>query len=468
MTGDESKLPMGRRWPRVLAIVLMGMLGIFQYARLAQPVNRTHRLMWDFSIVYSASRAMILGKDPFQLKNLYSVWEAEPHWKILAPGDRSALGIWVSVNSPPTLVMVAPLAAMGSAAAHGVWIASDVVLLVLMIVALWQLAGLSSASDRLLLVTGMLASEPVVTILRNGQLGFPACAGVVLGIWAVVRKRPILAGVILGLATAVKFQVAGPFILFYLLVRRWRVAMVALGVFAAVCLVAIALLEMHHVPWLSEWRTNVAQSLGRGTVNDPRPGGPGRDTEINLQPALYGLTNNDLTVMTATGICCGLLSMAFLVGVWRSGGRVNDLLALSCVVLLSCLPAYRRTYDLTLLAMLLAWAIAALGTPRRRWPIIVTLVLLAEFMVPTDIILEHLPKLVTRFGQTSWWQTIVVPRHAWTVLLLAAWTTGLFVALAKRAGQDPDDRGRQSVWWSSGPRAAPSPANVQRDGLTSA
>jgi hypothetical protein len=414
-----------------VAIVLLLALAAGQFWRTARPVNGTHGLFWDFSIVYSASRAMLQGHDPYQLDNVYAAWEQERHWEILAPTDRSKLKIWISVNPPSSLAMLAPLAVLGSSAAHTIWIASDVVLFVLVLLALWQLGNLRSAEDRLLLMGAMLASSPVFTAFRSGQLCFPACAGVILAAWAVANKREILAGILLGLAVALKFQLAGPFVLFYLLVRRWRVSAIATAVFAAISLAAIIPLEMHQVHWLAEWKTNSIASTRPGMENDQRPGSIGSESLINLQPALSVLMGTGPIATGATLLCCAALGTLFLWGIWRARGRGDYLLALSCVALLSFLPIYRRIYDAMLLAFLLTWAIAALRTDRRTWGI-VTLVLLAGLLVPIDmgtIILQHMHAL-RHVASTRVWQSLVVQHSAWTVVILAAWAPAMYTYLA--------------------------------------
>jgi hypothetical protein len=48
------------------------------------------------------------------------------------------------------------------------------------------------------------------------------------------------------------------------------------------------------------------------------------------------------------------------------------------------------------------------------------------------MILRHAHGL-QRFVNTRFWQTVVVPHHAWGILFLAAWTTGLYLKLHQRA-----------------------------------
>jgi uncharacterized membrane protein len=234
MPGNESshtRSIAGLTWQRV-AIVLLLAFAASQFAKQLPPVN-TDGFLWDFTNVYSASRVFLDGNDPFQIDNVTQSWLRQPHSRFLAPENSNWLWVWAAVYPPPSLVMLAPLAMMSPAAAHVAWVAVDLTLFVLVCFALWDLGGFKNYDDRLLLLACLLAAAPVVDVFQSGQLGCPACAGVILAVWAVRRDRPILAGVILGLATAVKLQVAGPFIVFYLLIRRWRVGTAARAVLAA-------------------------------------------------------------------------------------------------------------------------------------------------------------------------------------------------------------------------------------------
>ena len=155
---------------------------------------------------------------------------------------------------------------------------------------------------------------------------------------------------------------------------------------------------------------------------------------INLQTLLYSATNSGVAVEVVVIVVLLPLAGVFLYRL-RSAGRLDaELLAMSVVACLSFLPMYRRLYDATLLAMLATWALANLRTPARA-AAMVTLLLLAELLVPIDLVpfvlrrAHHLDALTS----TSWWQGLIVPHHAWGILALAVWSTYLYWALPKWA-----------------------------------
>ena len=199
----------------------------------------------------------------------------------------------------------------------------------------------------------------------------------ILAVWAVRCERPTLAGVILGLATAIKFQVALPFIVFYLLVRRWRVGAVALWILAAISVIGIVPLELHHIPWFTEWTSNAGRRrcCPAAKRSDPAavPTQPDQRAELalcHLRQRQYGET-----LARCFAVPRGVSRPA---AIKTRAGIISP--GSSCVALLSFLPVYRRCTTRRL-ALLLTWAIAALRTPLRN-AALVTLLLLSELWVP--------------------------------------------------------------------------------------
>ena len=81
------------------------------------------------------------------------------------------------------------------------------------------------------------------------------------------------------------------------------------------------------------------------------------------------------------------------------------------------------------------WAIRHLRTPLHD-AAVVTLVLLSEFLVPIDFVpivarWAHVP---ARIIATSWWQGLVVPHHAWGMLILSVWLAVLCATIHLRKG----------------------------------
>ena len=109
----------------------------------------------------------------------------------------------------------------------------------------------------------------------------------------------------------------------------------------------------------------------------------------------------------------------------------SELLALAGLCAISLLPIYHRVYDAALLTTALAWALAELDGPRRRWAIVL-IVSMLPFFVPFDFVRSigyRLPG-ISAMSTTWWWQSLVAPHYAWGLLAL---TLGLLATMSAQA-----------------------------------
>jgi hypothetical protein len=171
---------------------------------------------------------------------------------------------------------------------------------------------------------------------------------------------------------------------------------------------------------------------------------------VNIQTLLYVIIHNPRIVDSISlGIVLGgAMWLVLLMAYTPRPERSLPLLSLAMV--LSVLPVYHRLYDALPLALLMIWAMRRLRTPLRGYAII-TLIILCEFLIPIDFVPTlarrmHLPASLT---QSLWWQGVLVPHHAWGMLLLAGWLFYMCSALVPR---QHEARERAAIRSSSPPR----------------
>jgi len=418
-----------------LWIVCLLLFGAGQIVHRTPPV-RTDSFFFDFSNVYSASRVWLAGKNPYDIQAVYRAWAVSEHGPYLGSSIPGNMARWAAVYPPSSLLVIAPFAALPAVWGHLLWAGISIGLSIAAVMALISLGGLSDIRSRLLFVVCAFASAPFQCALEAGQPALPACALVILAVWAFAGGRLALAGILLGLATALKVQVGAPFIVYYLFIRQWRVGMLATILVAVATLVAVGRMEALGITsWWADWQRNMAATLQAGAINDPRPGGPFRNDIVNLQTIFDVFVHRQFWVDTMVLLVFLPLLGGVISGVRRDEEAGRNLLTLSLVAALSMLPIYRRLYDGLTLLMLLAWAIAALKTQRRRSAVIV-LVLLSEFLIPIDLIPFILRRthLFDAAISSSLWQGFVVPHHAWGLFAL---TIGTFYVLSHARRPSP-------------------------------
>jgi hypothetical protein len=418
-------------------------IGLLQLGFRASQRLRHDIPMWDFVSVYSAARTWAHGGDPYDLPSVLASWRATGLFAGREPTT------WATVYPPTSLLMVLPLALLSPTAAMAIWLVLVIGMLVAQFLALADMARIRWREPlALILVGAALESAPVQFGVLSGQLSMPAISACIIAFWCVGRGREKLAGVLLGLACAIKPQIAAVFVVYYVCLRRRNVSVYAVLLAAAIGLIAVAAMQLSHVDWVRGWTQSIAASSRPGGVNDYSWADPYRDEIVDLKMPLASFVHNGLLLRIAAE-CIALALAAWYVGMrMREGLRSarGELLALACLCGLALMPIYHRVYDATLLVTALAWALAELDGPRRRLALGAMIVML-PLLIPFDSVqsVQNRWHGVYLLSQTWWWQSLVAPHYAWavlavTVVLLMAMKNERRAALAGTAGIDRSAR----------------------------
>jgi hypothetical protein len=406
--------------------ILRPMLGLLLLvAALSILVARTTRggaWQWDFGIYSAASRAWIAGENPYDEPALYERWRRESASDF---GDTTGDISWLqSIVPPTTLMAIAPFALLPRPAAFASWYAFNLFALAAAGAAALAMTGLRLRQFRAwALLAAIVLLGPVQSGIHAGQPAIAAVACIVVAIWCASRGRSIAAGVLLGVAAALKLQLAAPFILLALYRRQWRTAAVASIVFAAIAVAAAGRLQVAGIEWWGDWIANIRRSATNGGPNDFTAANPTRDHLLNLQLPLYAITGSRQIATTLALLLCTAAAIVYAVRLRRGKAMTSaeELLLVAPAAVLTLLPVYHRYYDATLLIIPLAWAVAALAIPSSRRRAIIVLALIAPFALPvgwaTNLIKRgYAPE---SFAGQSWWQIVVMPLQVWLLVALA-------------------------------------------------
>jgi hypothetical protein len=371
----------------------------------------------DLAVGYAAARAWWLGLDPYAVGALKTVLLAADGGS-LATGD--LLDGLRNVYLPPTLPVFLPLALGSWPIAWPLMLGLNLGASLAIAVGLVRLLGWPlSAIRSLWLCAGILALGPLHLTMALGQTAILASALLVGAILLERASRPRSAGVLYGLATAVKIQIGLPFVAYLVWRRRWASVAWAGLVLAGLTGLSVGRMALAGVPWYDSWMANLALLSGPGGINDPSRLNPERYSLINLQYPLGSIVGSaelaNLLTLAAVGAAAALT-------VWLIRGRRprHELLAISIVAVLGLLVTYHRYYDAVLLAIPIAWAFSVLGTARWRQGAIV-LVLSLDFVVPAQTTLHDLQQrglVPAALIDTAFWEIVVLAQQAWTLVLV--------------------------------------------------
>src|ERR1700680_2529992 len=391
----------------------------------------------DFISPYTQTRAWIKSMDPYSPATLVAIWPrdaGQPSFlkKDLADGSL-VLKRGIPTAYPPTsFVLLAPVTWLPWHVAHRVWLAIGLLAFGLTVLSLMLLTDFQWREERTYLFLALaLALAPFHTGLAAGSIVIVAVGFCAVGVLAADRQWNVAAGALFGIAVGLKPQIGLPFLVYYLLRRRWRVVTTSATLLAILAAVAVLHLTMSHTPWLDNYRYDNRVLFAHGSLGDFTESDPLRFGLLNLQVLLYTFVHDRAGANVGAMVVAGVLGLLWLLLLQRRAHGNNELLELASLIVLSLLPVYHRLYDASLLIFPLAWSLAELSGSRKELAK-GALLLILVFLVPGGSALEQLQHTshLVALQQSWWWTHIVMPHQVWALLFLSVL---LLVAMRTRA-----------------------------------
>jgi hypothetical protein len=309
----------------------------------------------DFQAVYYGARTLMEHHNPYSVSELGAVYSAEGgNSASVTPKQR--YDVTMFVNTPATLVLVAPFAMLPVAVGQVLWMLLVTGSLILAAYLVWDLAA-----DHAPILSGCM----VGFLLLNCQVIFGAgnSAAIVVGfcaiaVWCFLKDRYVPAGIVcMAISLAMKPHDAGLVWLFFLLaggLYRKRAIQTAV-VTAAIVLAAVVWISLVVPHWMHDWQGNMATISAPGGLNDPRPDMVKKiaaGNVISLQAVFSVFHSEPRFYNSASYLVCGVLLAIWAYATLRSRGfQERTWFALAVVVPLTVLVTYHRVYDAKLLLL---------------------------------------------------------------------------------------------------------------------
>jgi hypothetical protein len=252
-----------------------------------------------------------------------------------------------------------------------------------------------------------------------------------LGIYFAENGLDFRAGLVLGVATALKPQLGIWVLLFYLLQLRKRVLGGALVPAAGLALA----FARYPVPWgtlIAGYRNNLWYWFAPGRLYGFTEGDLPFHVN-NTQVIFYQLLHSVRAANVAAYFLflCGLI--LWVIFVLKARFRVHADLALASLWALSFLALYHSVSDTTVLTLALCWVLRDL-----KWPLdsvkVGTCIVFLLLMLPGHAALMRLSPYISSGIAESWWWRLFVARYF--VWLLVSLNIVLLVALRNQTAGD--------------------------------
>jgi hypothetical protein len=223
-----------------------------------------------------------------------------------------------------------------------------------------QMGGIAGRSIPPEATAGLMAAVALSTGARMGlelgQLQVVLAVALLGALWAQALGRPVVAGLLLAIAT-VKPQTMVPFLILFL--RRSDVVTWATLAVVAPLMIITTTPPDELIARIWSWQACVRNNFGPGMVNDISYTNPSHHSLVSLGQVLYGLGMRDLGLInTGQSLLVLMLGLALLYKVaWRK--QVARPAACALVGCYTMLFLYHRSYDTVFLALPLTYAAAA-------------------------------------------------------------------------------------------------------------
>ena len=371
----------------------------------------------DFSQGYTASKLWLKGQSPSDPRNFVALWKQEGDSRLELTDVRTHL-------APPlgALFVMAPVAAFHWRIAKIIWAGVLLIAFAVTVCALVTAGGFRHDHLRTLaFITACLALAPFHTGISSGNATVLIIGVCAAGIWAAQSRRDITAGILFAVACSLKPQIAGLFVLYYLVRRRWSLFATAFASTIGLASVAVLRLQFPNVSWVHDYVHNATGFFTANNIDDFSAANPIRFTMINLQVPLFAITGHSSSANLLAFSAGAFLMFSWLYLLIRNGKDETELLPLGAISIIGLLPVYHRFYDAGLLALPLCWCMTKL-MGRQKSTARTALLPMTPFLAPATAFLlqmareNRIPGAVTH---SWWWDCVVMPHETWTLLLLS-------------------------------------------------
>ena len=307
----------------------------------------------DFATIYAATRLWLDHDNPYNdAATLAPVRQAAAgEWARLGPPERLPSSVYL----PTVFPVIATFAWLPWAAANLLWCLLSIAAFLLLPVAIVRDSRLAPAA-RWLLAGAIFAFFPAASGTSSGNPVIVAYGLVALTLYFAFSGNPIISGILLGVACALKPQLSICAVGVLLLWRCWQPLFIGFGVWLGTLIASVLRADSiaQYRFWLMSLEHNLSQIMAPGGINDPRPTNYYSYHLLNTQAIAGVFVQDRLALNAIVGVVTVGLLLLYL--------RLRTLSPTLCrwrdpafFSAWTLLLVYHRYYDATLLLLIVPY-----------------------------------------------------------------------------------------------------------------
>lgn len=401
----------------LMLVIIVLMLGDFLFRGIVPSFTTGKN---DFTDPYVGAYLWRQGSNP------YDTADATAAGKLLTGSQLRVVPIY----PPTTYLLVSPLTFLP-------WSWANLILATLetlgVCIVAWCVVGLSRRTLRddaaWIIAALVLAFASFHTSVHVGNLSVVSTALCLVAVYMATKDSDLPAGILLGIAACLKPHLGIWLFGFYAFRRKWR--LLAAGCITGGILLVASMVRvgLRPTPLLANYFANLRYWFGPGGENDFSLANPLRFELANFQLVLDPLLGR--SGATAGALCFGAIGLCVWIYAILRNPRYSPALALTTLIALSFLPVYHRVYDTGILTLLLAWIFESndrsddrsndRSDHRQQTLKRIALALFLILLLPSQSLAVRAKSYLSPQAIHSWWwNSMIAPYTAWTLLALSA------------------------------------------------
>jgi|GEM_PF-5280777 len=404
----------------VQVIIIFNILFIITWFWLNAASSGIKNAGLDFATPFFATKAWLHGANPYDDFYIAKLWQKETGKALTTLIDTGRLSLYPITTFP----ILFPFTFFNFNQAKILWFSINFLCLIYQIYIFIKLANLKYTQLGAIIIASLaLLFIPNKIGFIQANIGFFTVSCVIFSLWAYFNNNDIFSGIFIAISCAIKPHVGIPFLLLFIINKKWKVLAVFIISLSVALFVSLYIIGLDHcITYLTSFENNIIFSMSKGEINDPSLNNPFNFHLINLQHPLWAIFNDKLITNFTTFLIVGVELIIFISLVKRYKIKKIDLIQISTLSSIILLPIYHRIYDASILFVNVPLAMILSCTKYKIYGLILLTILLPFILINSANFIHFIAiygYVSNQLSQSLIWKAFLQPHQSWLIFSLS-------------------------------------------------